>query len=917
MFYLVREDCYRSLRESINKISARFEIQSNIDKEFRDIYYYKSVKVRDLQIDMKGIIFTLSFKIYQRKVSWSKRLLIGSLVIITKNDMNDIVLGLVSEGPDPKQKYDNNTFQCKILLLDNNFRNFAKFINWSKNEDNLHMFESKAYFESYRHILKRIQDIDTRYLPFTDVIINFRMPNTVNYLIPENYNTQTMLKYNSTSFNLYEDNWPSELTSRLDSSQLKALKHGLRNKVAIIQGPPGTGKTYVGSILTKILLEKSVNPILIVCYTNHALDQFLKHISNFENKIVRIGGRCKEEDLQQYTLNEIKKKNRLLNKNYYNMKDLILSSAEKLKTLCESFSHNMYFKFETCDAYFKEFCDRLVEDFYSVCLNSLNLKKFNLAGLKKDEIYYNWINPDPRKIEKLAEIIKFRRDEDYFKFIEIFEEIQLKNENLLKNLKSQNLEGQDMNNLEESQNNSFEVEENMNENLDRRELNYEEENDIIESEEPENLEEEVNEIIISTGIENLKLENINDDYLFGIKSKDIENLLNSDTNLWILSTDIRRAIMMYIKRIYVKDNLKYYQPEIDTFNELIKKKKEMEDLFDIKYIQGRKIVGMTTTGCAKYSTFLEQLKFETVIIEEAAEVLESHISSILTRNTKQLILIGDHLQLRPNPYNYEICKKYNFDVSLFERLINNEVPYVSLEYQRRMRPEFADFVRLIYKSSYADHELTKNRIDNKGFSSNIHFLNHKNFEVSNYGLASKSNPFEAKFIAYLAKYIMLQGVSLEKITILTLYIAQVLLIREELRNLKIDTKIIKVVSVDNYQGEENDYILLSLVRSNKENEIGFLKTFNRVCVAFSRAILGFYVLGNFECLLAGQSKISYTNNSQHLWSDIYKLACNKAIIKDQLEFICQKHKKHTIVRLPEDFKNVPEGGCKENCSERM
>jgi superfamily I DNA and/or RNA helicase len=46
---------------------------------------------------------------------------------------------------------------------------------------------------------------------------------------------------------------------------------------------------------------------------------------------------------------------------------------------------------------------------------------------------------------------------------------------------------------------------------------------------------------------------------------------------------------------------------------------------------------------------------------------------------------------------------------------------------------------------------------------------------------------------------------------------------------------IRVVNVDNYQGEENDIIILSLVRSNPENQIGYLKISNRVCVALSRA----------------------------------------------------------------------------------
>lgn len=61
-------------------------------------------------------------------------------------------------------------------------------------------------------------------------------------------------------------------------------------------------------------------------------------------------------------------------------------------------------------------------------------------------------------------------------------------------------------------------------------------------------------------------------------------------------------------------------------------------------------------------------------------------------------------------------------------------------------------------------------------------------------------------------------------------------------------KDIKVSSVDGYQGEENEIVLLSLVRSNSYNCIGFLKTNNRVCVALSRARTGFYIAGNLDLL---------------------------------------------------------------------
>lgn len=68
----------------------------------------------------------------------------------------------------------------------------------------------------------------------------------------------------------------------------------------------------------------------------------------------------------------------------------------------------------------------------------------------------------------------------------------------------------------------------------------------------------------------------------------------------------------------------------------------------------------------------------------------------------------------------------------------------------------------------------------------------------------------------------------------------------------------KITVVDNYQGEESDIILLSLVRSNEKGNVGFLKTENRICVALSRAKYGFYMMGNMNNLY----------NSGNLWKQI-------------------------------------------------
>jgi superfamily II DNA or RNA helicase len=70
------------------------------------------------------------------------------------------------------------------------------------------------------------------------------------------------------------------LADSLDPSQLHALRHGLTSNVTLIQGPPGTGKTFVGALLCDVIKRCSSARILVVCYTNHALDQFLEYMED-------------------------------------------------------------------------------------------------------------------------------------------------------------------------------------------------------------------------------------------------------------------------------------------------------------------------------------------------------------------------------------------------------------------------------------------------------------------------------------------------------------------------------------------------------------------------------------------------------------------------------------------------------------
>lgn len=261
---------------------------------------------------------------------------------------------------------------------------------------------------------------------------------------------------------------------------------------------------------------------------------------------------------------------------------------------------------------------------------------------------------------------------------------------------------------------------------------------------------------------------------------------------------------------------------------------------------------MTTTGSSRYHTILKDIGPRIVIVEEAAEVFESHIVAALSKSCEHLILIGDHVQLRPNPTVYMLAQKYHLDVSLFERLINNNTKKVMLTCQHRMRPEISVLMKHFYDHPIQDAQNVKEFTRILGLTKNIFFINHNQPEDLIGDNSSKLNKFEADYVSKFCEYMTKQKYDQSEITVLSMYLGQMFEIKKRLKQLKLSE--IKVTTVDNYQGEENEIIVLSLVRSkNRANKIGFLNVKNRVCVALSRAKKGLYVLGNFEFICQAET----------------------------------------------------------------
>ncbi|KAI9045275.1 uncharacterized protein KD926_009689 [Aspergillus affinis] len=131
----------------------------------------------------------------------------------------------------------------------------------------------------------------------------------------------------------------------------------------------------------------------------------------------------------------------------------------------------------------------------------------------------------------------------------------------------------------------------------------------------------------------------------------------------------------------------------------------VRDELDLRCLRDADVIGVTTTGLARNLNMLRRLHSKVLMCEEAGEILEAH----LLTSIEHVILIGDHLQLRPQIQNYGLSressdgKQYALDRSLFERLVdpNEEVgvqiPYCTLETQRRMFPSIS---RLVRETSY-------------------------------------------------------------------------------------------------------------------------------------------------------------------------------------------------------------------------
>lgn len=391
----------------------------------------------------------------------------------------------------------------------------------------------------------------------------------------------------------------------------------------------------------------------------------------------------------------------------------------------------------------------------------------------------------------------------------------------------------------------------------------------------------ISEKLVDRGINVLRIGNptrVNDKMLGFTYERRFESHADYP-QLWAIRKAIRE-----LRKNRKKGSENYHQ----KMDRLKSRAAEIELRINAELFGEARVIACTLVGSAHH--LLEGMKFGTLFIDEAAQALEA-ACWIPMRRASRVILAGDHCQLPPTVKSIAALRA-GLGKTLMERIAENKPEVVTLlKIQYRMNDEIMRFSsdwfyggkvesapQIKYRSVLDyDHPITwidtsneENQItiegedapeDSASTSSSVSAANQNsdlNFKEQFVGESfGRINKAEAELtLLTLAEYftkIGKQRVLEERIDvgIISPYRAQVQYLKKLIKKyefFKPYRRLISVNTVDGFQGQERDVILISLVRSNDEGQIGFLKNLRRMNVAMTRARMKLIILGNKDTM---------------------------------------------------------------------
>lgn len=322
------------------------------------------------------------------------------------------------------------------------------------------------------------------------------------------------------------------------------------------------------------------------------------------------------------------------------------------------------------------------------------------------------------------------------------------------------------------------------------------------------------------------------------------------TQLW----SIRKAIRELYGRIRKSSDREQIRTKINSLKD---RATELEIRINEALFSEARVIACTLVGSA--NRILTGQKFGTVFIDEAAQALEA-ACWIAIRKADRVILAGDHCQLPPTVKNPQALRA-GLGYTLMQSIVKNRPETVSLlKVQYRMNDEIMRFSSNWFYGGMLESAPEVKYRSILDFDTPIEWVNtegmdcNEEFVGENYGRINK--PEAELSVAQLKAYILKIGKERfleEKIDVglISPYKAQVQYLRQLIRKdnfFKPYRSAITINTVDGFQGQERDVILISLVRANEEGQIGFLNDLRRMNVAITRARMKLIILGDVSTL---------------------------------------------------------------------
>ncbi|KAJ3021022.1 hypothetical protein HKX48_009341 [Thoreauomyces humboldtii] len=830
---------------------------------------------------------------------------------------------------------------------------------YDKGNENILLQVKGHFFNAGDSVLKTLQNFTNETFPFVDAIVgNEAISLPPSYLRPGTiFDLKSLIRGRKEPFEVDVSDYKSLVSTLsgirnlvLDETQLTAFASAMTRAVALIQGPPGCGKTYIGVHIVKTLLENEKRisagglaqhaeeaarrlqsnvqrlagtgsafsatfPILCVTYTNHALDQFLEDLIEAgidQDDVIRIGGRSQSNVLAYRNLTSLlyraKTKEELIKSKQ------LEAEATAMETTINEFNElqtrpTKKWKLSDLDILFDE----------QVAQIGLGMVAAHSDGTG-DNLDFQMVSGSRKKSQDSLQ--KWLRGDD------IEYQLGAWQAEPLPWIAEESAEANHFDVLPED--NGFDEGED--------ELSDDEIVPIIEGASDRPLETLWDDMAVweMTVSERHRLMSYWQRTCMDLQSGHFESLCKSYDDKKAEYDDIEVAVQLRILRGCKVLGV--------TTSGAAAHMKLLHNL------------APSIVMCEEAGEVLEAHLIASLSLGAA------HLIQI--GDEKQL-----RPSIEEHGLSIESGSGHSLDVSLFERLVKRAeaVPnaradglIAQLSTQWRMRPEISQLLKQTLYPTLEDAAAVHDHPKVKGMRQNVFFLDHSHREGGkdkdmedgpSETSRSKVNYREAELVVALVRHLIRQGYPQGDIAVLTPYAGQLLCLREQLRkeqlplyidsrNLKDISKIlegeeqlddvgpddndedgevgknvvsvraadrVRLSTVDNFQGEEANVVVISTVRCNDNGRTGFLKIDNRVNVMISRAKHGQYIFGSAATIRH--------SNQPTMFKKVLDLLELQGRLGPSLPLQCARHPETILsASTAQQIRELaPDGGCSLPC----